>query len=68
MNIIKYYFKEDLIIVPIIGALGESYLLVMTLFDDPKTAIIGVVAALIGIPVYIYSKKKYAGQEIYISE
>jgi len=48
-------------IVPIIGALDGSYLLVMTLIDNPKTAIIGVVAALIGIPVYIYSKKKYAG-------
>lgn len=55
-------------IVPIIGALSGSYWLVMTLIDDPKTAIIGVVAALIGILVYIYSKKKYAGQEIHISE
>ena len=57
----KLYSTPLYPIVPIIGALDGSYLLVMTLIDNPKTAIIGVVAALIGIPVYIYSKKKYAG-------
>jgi len=50
-----------------------SYVIGTGIFLKPATVLIntgstGVVAALIGITVYIYSKKKYAGQEIHISE
>ncbi|WP_238883572.1 APC family permease [Clostridium sp. YIM B02551] len=45
-------------IIPIIGIVGGIYILVNTLFTDTKNAIFGIVITLIGIPVYIYLKKK----------
>lgn len=47
-------------IVPIIGAVGGAYILVSTLMTDTMNAMIGVVVALIGIPVYMYAKKQRA--------
>ncbi|MDD7795185.1 APC family permease [Clostridium sp. 'White wine YQ'] len=45
-------------IIPIIGIVGGIYILINTLFTDTKNAIFGIVITLIGIPVYIYLKKK----------
>jgi APA family basic amino acid/polyamine antiporter len=50
-------------VIPIIGILGAGYLLVSTLLDSPLTAVLGVVVALVGIPMYFYCKKKYGVHE-----
>lgn len=50
-------------IIPIVGAVGGSYLLISTLFEDPKTALIGIGLLLIGLPMYYYCKKKYHNGE-----
>ena len=46
-------------VIPILGALGGGYLIVSTLLESPITALIGIIVALAGIPMYAYCKKKY---------
>lgn len=45
-------------IVPIIGLLGGSYVIIDTLFSDFKNAAIGILITLAGYPVYMFLKKK----------
>ena len=44
-------------IVPIIGILGGSYVIIDTLFSDFKNASIGILITLLGYPVYVFLKK-----------
>jgi len=46
-------------IIPLLGALGGSYLVISTMISSVTTALIGIVVALIGVPMYYYCKKKY---------
>ena len=43
--------------VPLIGIIGGAYILISTLMTDTKNALIGIVIALVGIPVYMYITK-----------
>ena len=45
-------------IVPIIGILGGSYVIIDTLFSDFKNASIGILITILGYPVYVFLKKK----------
>ncbi|EOD00749.1 APC family permease [Caldisalinibacter kiritimatiensis] len=45
-------------IVPLIGICGGAYILINTLFTDTTNALIGIAMTLVGLPVYIYIKKK----------
>jgi APA family basic amino acid/polyamine antiporter len=45
-------------IVPIVGIIGGAYILISTLMTDTKNALIGIVIALVGIPVYMFINKK----------
>lgn len=45
-------------VIPIVGMAGGLYILISTLLTDTKNAMIGLVIALIGIPVYMYAKKQ----------
>lgn len=62
----KYPRKENLYsvpfypVVPIIGILGGSYLVVSTVISSPMTALLGIVVSAVGLPIYFYSKKKYS--------
>jgi len=51
-------------VIPIIGILGGSYLVIATMIESPKTAIIGIVVALAGIPMLYYCKKRYANDNV----
>lgn len=55
----KLYHVPLYPIIPIIGILGGGYLVVATVFSSPMTALLGVGVAIIGLPMYFYSKKKY---------
>lgn len=44
-------------VVPIIGILGGSYVIIDTLFSDFRNAAIGILITLIGYPVYVFLKK-----------
>jgi APA family basic amino acid/polyamine antiporter len=44
-------------ITPIVGIVGGGYILVSTLMTDTMNAMIGIVVALVGIPVYLWVKK-----------
>ena len=46
-------------IVPIVGIVGGGYILISTLMTDTMNALVGVVIALIGIPVYMWVRKVY---------
>lgn len=60
----KYPRRDDLYstplypIVPIIGILGGAYLVISTLFAQFGISLVGIVAAIVGLPVYSYYKKK----------
>jgi len=45
-------------IVPLIGVIGGIYILVSTLMTDTSNALTGLAITLIGLPVYLYIKKK----------
>ena len=45
-------------ITPIIGIAGSVFILFSTVVSDPVRSVIGVVVALLGIPVYFLVKKK----------
>lgn len=45
-------------ITPIIGAAGGIFILVSTLIESPLRSVVGIVLTLVGIPVYVYLKKK----------
>ncbi|WP_159723719.1 APC family permease [Enterococcus sp. CSURQ0835] len=47
-------------IIPIIAIIGGLFILVMTLINQFSLAMVGIVLTLIGIPFYMYSKKKNA--------
>lgn len=47
-------------IIPIIAIIGGLFILVMTLINQFSLALVGIVLTLIGIPFYMYSKKKNA--------
>lgn len=49
--------------IPIIAILGGAFILINTLFTQFTTTIIGIIATLIGVPVYYYLKKKNGGFE-----
>lgn len=44
-------------IIPIIAILGGSFVVLSTLFSQPKNAIAGLIVTLIGLPVYWYMNK-----------
>jgi APA family basic amino acid/polyamine antiporter len=50
-------------IVPILGIVGGLYLLYSTMTSSLTTTLLGSGAALIGIPMYYYTKKKYGSSE-----
>jgi APA family basic amino acid/polyamine antiporter len=45
-------------VIPVIGIIGGIYILINTLFTNTTNALIGVGITLIGLPVYVYMKKK----------
>ena len=47
-------------IVPLIGAAGGSFLVISTFFGAPTTAFTGIGVGIMGIPMYLYCKKKYS--------
>ncbi|HLR20753.1 MAG TPA: amino acid permease [Tissierellaceae bacterium] len=51
-------------IVPILGVLGGGYLLFSTITSSLTTTMLGACIALIGIPMYYYTKNKYGDHEI----
>ena len=60
----KYPRKEGLYatplypIVPILGIVGGAYLVISTLISMFKLSMIGIIVAVIGLPVYFYYKNK----------
>jgi APA family basic amino acid/polyamine antiporter len=46
-------------IIPIIAILGGVFILVMTLINQFQLALTGILLTLVGIPFYLYMKKKY---------
>lgn len=45
-------------IIPLVGIAGGVYIIISTLITDTSNAVYGIVVTLIGIPVYMYIKKK----------
>lgn len=50
-------------IIPILGILGGGYLLYSTMTSSLITTLLGTGAALIGIPMYYYTKNRYGHEE-----
>ncbi|MER2001161.1 MAG: amino acid permease [Carnobacterium inhibens] len=50
-------------IIPLIAIIGGLYIVFNTLIVQPQNAFIGIFFTLIGIPVYLYCKKKYGVPE-----
>ena len=46
-------------IIPIVAIIGGIFILVMTLINQFQLAMVGIVITALGIPFYIYLKKKY---------
>lgn len=46
-------------IIPLVAIIGGLYIVINTLIVQPGNAFIGIFLTLIGIPVYLYCKKKY---------
>lgn len=45
-------------ITPIVGIAGSAFILGSTMIDDPGRSLLGIAVTLIGIPVYLWLKKK----------
>jgi APA family basic amino acid/polyamine antiporter len=45
-------------IVPIIAILGGLFIIAMTLYNQFNLSLIGIIVTLIGLPVYLYMKKR----------
>lgn len=45
-------------IIPILGVLGASYVVISTLIANTSSALYGVAITLVGLPVYMYFKKR----------
>ncbi|MDO5713058.1 MAG: amino acid permease [Tissierellia bacterium] len=45
-------------VIPILGIFGGSYLVISTLISMFKLSMIGIIVALIGLPIYLYYKNK----------
>ncbi|WML35553.1 amino acid permease [Clostridium sp. OS1-26] len=59
----KLYHVPLFPITPIIGVIGGVYLLYATFKDSVSSALMGLAITLVGVPVYIYCKKKCSIQE-----
>lgn len=54
-------------IIPLIAIVGGLFILVVTLFTEFFTTIIGIAVTAIGIPIYFYLKKKWKFEECDVS-
>lgn len=45
-------------IIPVIGIIGGVYIIISTIVTDTNNALYGIIITLIGIPVYLYIKRK----------
>ena len=45
-------------VIPAVGIIGGLFILINTLFTNTTNAVYGIAVTLVGLPVYIYIKKK----------
>jgi Amino acid transporters len=50
-------------VLPIIATLTATFILVNTLFEDPRSSLIGLIVPLIGVPVYFIFKNKMSNEK-----
>ena len=47
-------------VVPLIGICGSGYIIISTIISSPMNSLVGIGLTVIGLPVYLYTKKKRA--------